>query len=181
LKTLTTFNNKNMETLINAIENKLVAFHVGRGGRFYNEGHITYLGEDKTISDYTSDLFIVYENQDELYSLIKGRYNLEKKFDECNDSDNFTWFEDRLKFDLGEKVYISGGSRSPVGLSLAESETGSGIIDIDGGYNTTYVQTLSECSELELDLILCYSGYVSQDVLDYCREALGIEEEEEEY
>jgi hypothetical protein len=39
----------------------IVAFHVGRGGRFYNPGNLTFIGEQK-ISHFTSDLFL---NEDE--------------------------------------------------------------------------------------------------------------------
>lgn len=39
----------------------IVAFHIGRGGRFNNQGFVRYLGE-KPISHYTNDLFI--QNRD---------------------------------------------------------------------------------------------------------------------
>lgn len=37
---------KNMTTSRNfSPENTIVAFHIGRGGRFYNAGHLSFLGE----------------------------------------------------------------------------------------------------------------------------------------
>lgn len=38
-------------------ENTIVAFHIGRGGRFNNDGHITFLGQH-TIDEFVHDLFI---------------------------------------------------------------------------------------------------------------------------
>jgi hypothetical protein len=38
-------------------ENTIVAFHIGRGGRFHNAGFKTFIGEKK-IGDFTNDLFI---------------------------------------------------------------------------------------------------------------------------
>lgn len=38
-------------------ENTIVAFHVGRGGRFHNAGHVTFVGK-KGISEFTNNLFI---------------------------------------------------------------------------------------------------------------------------
>jgi len=36
---------------------KIVAFHIGRGGRYYNAGHLSYIGEYE-ISHFINDLFI---------------------------------------------------------------------------------------------------------------------------
>ncbi len=44
----------------------------------------------------------------------------------------------------------SGG---PVGLTLAESETGIGRIDIDGLYDTVYCKRLDDCTDVEMWLI----------------------------
>lgn len=37
-------------------EETIVAFHVGRGGQFNNQGHLTFVGENK-IGDFIEDLF----------------------------------------------------------------------------------------------------------------------------
>lgn len=44
--------------------NTIVAFHIGRGGRFHNGGHVTYLGQEK-IGKYIYDLFLNDEENDE--------------------------------------------------------------------------------------------------------------------
>ena len=52
------------------MDNIIVAFHIGRGGRFYNGGHKTFLGE-KNINDLMniqSD-YLFYRNKDN-----KGRF-----------------------------------------------------------------------------------------------------------
>lgn len=40
----------------------IVAFHIGRGGNFYNPGHLSFIGEKK-ISEFTDDLFLNDDNQ----------------------------------------------------------------------------------------------------------------------
>lgn len=44
----------------------IVAFHIGRGGRYYNAGHRTFLGEKK-IGDFIYDLFLNEDEDDENY------------------------------------------------------------------------------------------------------------------
>ena len=45
-------------------ENKtIVAFHIGRGGIFYNPGYISFIGE-KTISDFVDNLFLSEEEEE---------------------------------------------------------------------------------------------------------------------
>lgn len=131
--------------------NTIVAFHIGRGGRYWNPGYKSFIGE-YNIGHYVGDLFLHYENQSEVYKKIKGRPNLEEKFQECSDNDDFSWFE-QIGFDLGEKTYFTE-TGYPVGLTLKEEESGVGRIDIDGEYNTTYTCYLKNCSEAELKLIL---------------------------
>jgi len=52
----------NLEKLSNRNKRRIVAFHIGRGGRFYNSGFKTFLGENE-ISDYTTDLFFNEETK----------------------------------------------------------------------------------------------------------------------
>lgn len=44
----------------------IVAFHIGRGGNYHNQGHKTYCGE-KRIDEFTDDLFL--RNRD-----LKGKF-----------------------------------------------------------------------------------------------------------
>ena len=161
----------------------IVAFHIGRGGRFHNSGHLTYLDE-KPISHYTDDLFLNYENEKD----FKTRYGFDSTGDKnqrcildlINDED-FDELEEKFGItqeQLGERQYFDGGGNM-VGLTESESESGIGKINIDYDYDTTYTRYLSDCDEKEFQAILDYTGYVDSEIIDYCKEALGIEDEEE--
>ena len=53
-----------MKTINNIqIEDMPVAFHIGRGGEFHNQGHRSYVGQGKFIGDFTDDLFIKERNR----------------------------------------------------------------------------------------------------------------------
>ena len=100
---------KNQEKVFENNKDLIVAFHIGRGGRFYNAGHLSYLGE-KDINDFVDNLFL---NED-------------------------------------ETMYTNGD-----GDELLEVENGGiGIIDIDGGYNTTYCCKVWDLDEKEINVIL---------------------------
>jgi hypothetical protein len=118
------------------IGQKIVGFHTGRGGRFYNAGHITFIGECK-IGD-------------------------------------FSFFE-KLGFKLGEKQYFDCGGKA-VGLTEKEVETGVGVIDNDGEYDTTVCLKLEDCSENQLKMIVEWresnGGYLNEDILNYAKEKL---------
>lgn len=43
----------------------IVAFHVGRGGRSWNPGHVSFIGEKK-ISEFTGNLFLSEEEEEEI-------------------------------------------------------------------------------------------------------------------
>jgi hypothetical protein len=101
----------------------IVAFHIGRGGRFYNGGHLTFLGEGK-ISDYTEDCWPPV------------------KIDENSDSDLPEPIDDNSP--EAEWTDCNGNS---VGLTNAEYQSGIGRIDIDGEYNTTYTMRLGDIEE----------------------------------
>jgi len=99
----------------------IVAFHIGRGGQFYNAGHKTYIGE-KNLNDLIklNDLYY-YDNEDR---------------------------------EEGEKV--EEGWYDAVGnfkLTKEEGEQETGIIDLDGEFDTDIVRYLEDCTESELKLI----------------------------
>ena len=162
----------------------IVAFHIGRGGHFHNPGHLSYLDE-KPISHYVDDLFLNYENEKD----FKNRYG----YDSTGDSDqrcildlitdkDFDELEERFGIteeQLGEAIYFDGGG-NPVGLTESECEIGIGRINIDYDYDTTYTRFLSDCNEAEMQAILDYQGYVKSEIINYCKETLGIEKEKDE-
>ena len=168
-----------MVTSNSTIGQTIVGFHTGRGGRFYNAGHVSFIGECK-ISDFTNDLFLLYENQLDIYNAIKGRENLEEKYYECDENNDFSFFE-KLGFKVGEKQYFRNGEY-PVGLTEAESDSGIGVIDIDGEYDTTVCLMLEDCSDEELQLIVDSENlpgyFCSDDIIEFAKESLGIVDEE---
>ena len=94
------------------LENKtIVAFHIGRGGRFNNAGHTSFIGE-KSISNFVDSLFLK---------------------------------EDKTEY--------TDGNGNKIGLTVEECNSGIGIINIDGDYDTTYTCYLQDCSDEELEII----------------------------
>lgn len=174
---MTTTNN-----LQEAAQRTIVAFHIGRGGHFWNPGHLSFIGENK-IDKYVDDLFLGYENQSDIWNEIKGRPNLEEKYYAAVEGDEaaLSFFADRLKMPFGEKEYFDGGG-NPVGLTEREAESGIGIINIDNDYDTTYTCLLSDCDENELNAIRNSNefNWMDDDAQGYIKWMLDETEEEEE-
>ena len=131
----------------------IVAFHIGRGGQFYNAGHKTFVGTHD-INHFTDDLFLRHENAYNVFDKINGRPNLEGLYYDATDWNNVESIE-RLKafgLDLGKKVWFDAVGNE---VELTEEETNSGVgcINIDNDYDTTYTKYLEDCSEEEIDLI----------------------------
>lgn len=152
--------------------NTIVAFHTGRGGRFYNPGHTTFIGEKK-ISDFTGDLFLNYENQLDIYTKIKDLPNLlelyykstENYYPEKNES--ALKFEKRTGLDFGELIWTDCNGSS-VGLTYEQSQLGVGSIDQDGDYDRTCSMYLKDCEKGDLELILSSDEWNKEKLLrDY--------------
>lgn len=136
--------------------NTIVAFHIGRGGRFWNQGHLSYHGE-RDINAFTGDLFLKYENESKIFEKIEGKPNLEAKYYQATEdgplsNEAISFFKNRLRLDFGELVYTDG-SGNEVGLSFEEAKTGIGRIEIDGDYNTTYTSYLEDLDQNEFSLL----------------------------
>ena len=153
----------------------IVAFHIGRGGHFNNQGHLSFIGENK-IGKYTDELFLTFENAYQVGKKINTRENLSRKFEQAFEGDEaaIAFFE-KIGLPLGEKVY-QDGSGALVGLSEKDVKSGIGRINIDGPYNTTYTRLLSNCDEREFKAILDYTNWVDDSIVDYAKEQLGIEQ-----
>lgn len=139
------------ENNMSTINKTIVAFHVGRGGRFNNQGFTKFIG-DKNINEFTDKLFDAFENEQEVCKKIEGKPKLTALFDvirENEDPKDIEFFKIH-GLDLGKKVYVDS-NRNKVGLDVEND--GTGTIDIDGEYDTTYAKYLKDCSEQELLLI----------------------------
>lgn len=153
----------------------IVAFHIGRGGRYHNEGYLSYLGTED-ISHYVGDLFINYEHAEK----FKNRLGYDRCYDDqrCildlltdNDLDELEEKFDITEDQLGDRQYYTCGG-SPVGLTQDECDSGIGKINIDNGYDTTYTVYLEDINEDEATAIISASGYVSYNVLQVAREVV---------
>jgi hypothetical protein len=166
-----------METTTETAAKRIVSFHIGRGGRFNNPGYKSFLGERK-ISEYTDELFLEYENIEKVVEKVQNNSILNKFEDEIINAITAGDFEKLEEFfikkeDLGEMVYHDRGGNN-TGLTESESDEGVGRIDIDMLYNTTYAKYLQDCDEEEMSLILNEETYIDSEIMDYCRQTLGI-------
>jgi hypothetical protein len=141
------------------MKNTIVYFHIGRGGRFHNSGYKTFRGEKNIeqvlqMADSSGQWsFPAKENESEIRSTLEKRdlTNLLELFDRCNDADDFSAFEKRTGFELGEDIYVNHNGE-PL-ITKAEAETGIGSISWDGDYDTDTCHLLSDCDKAELQLI----------------------------
>ena len=69
-------------SVYNYAANIFVRFHIGRGGRFHNQGHKTYIGTVKGLSDCFGDALIISEDEngnalpDKDWQLLDGAGNI---------------------------------------------------------------------------------------------------------
>ena len=128
----------------------LVCFHIGRGGRFNNQGHKTYRND---IEDFQELL----------------RYYADKLFEYTEDEDGNPLADGDCRIeDCNGRVMVQGREDM-------ESETGR--LDFDGDYNTSYVKDIKACTDEELRIIVdtCNSGgNVDDDILDAVCDNLGL-------
>ena len=164
LKTMTT------RTYSNSTDETLVAFHTGRGGRFHNAGYTQYIDQDVSIEAYTDDLFIRFKNSND----VVGRFQNEQIRNAVIEAIYAEDFKTLAAFgvsekELGEQEYFQANGSS-VGLTVKESATGCGTINIDNEYDTTTVCRLKDVSENEARMILQSNRYVSDDVRQWLLE-----------
>lgn len=116
-----------MKTTINkdVKNNTIVYFHTGRGGRFYNQGHVTFCG----IKDIN-----------EVMSLK---------------DDSGHWLFPTSRDDKGRfcKPYYADSNGNCM-ITFEEAKTGVGSLDWDGQYDTDTCFFLKDCSETDLLIIL---------------------------
>ena len=69
-------------TILDEAQNIKVRFHIGRGGRFHNAGHKTYVGTVNNLSDCFGESFIISEDEngktlpDSEWRLVDGGGNV---------------------------------------------------------------------------------------------------------
>lgn len=120
----TVFKTNKMKTQnLNLISSEQVLeFHIGRGGRFFNAGHLTYNGMVDSITSTSAfnSLFAQHDESD-------------------NELDEFEYFD---------------GNGNGVELTKTQAKEGTGTINIDNDYDTTYCIRVSEVDENQMEVIL---------------------------
>jgi len=150
---------------------KIIFFHTGRGGRYYNAGHTTFNGV-KNIEEVLAmndsgkrHSFLVRENEYKVANLLSERdlTNLMELFEICRDKDDFTEFEKKTGLKLGDNVYVDCNGNEII--TEAEVESGVGTLDWDGAYDTDVCMYLSDCNEGDLKIIADSNDYIKEDLL----------------
>lgn len=121
-------------------ENYIVAFHIGRGGRFHNQGHKSYMQHITQLSDCFSENSIIFQEDEEGNPLPDEQWQL---------------------IDGGGNVILEG---------RANIESTTGILDWDGEYDTDIVKYVEECDDEEIDIIYqAYldDEYMDNELKDY--------------
>lgn len=125
----------------------IVAFHIGRGGRFHNPGHKSFMPYVSKLSDCFSESSIIFQEDEDGNPLPDEKWEL-----------------------------IDGGGNTILeGRDNIESDTG--ILDWDGEYNTDIVKYLDECSQDEIEILYqAYldEEYMPNELKDYICEAMGL-------
>lgn len=131
-----------MKTTINYSENTILCFHIGRGGRFHNPGHLTFEGTKKITE--TSDFSNLYPPK-------------------------FKNGKDDLKTLKAEWLDEIGNS---VELTNEMIKSGVGRINIDNEYDTTYTTYLSDLNEIQIEAIIEAKpwdlDYIKAALVDLC-------------
>lgn len=144
---------------MNTTKETIVAFKIGRGGRFNNGDHRTFIGIH-AISEFTGDLWLHFENDKEIAKAIDALEDEDLR-DECN-----MWFdearnidpiaqeklENALGVECGELIYTDCNGNE-VGLTYEEEQTGIGCIDNDGEYDTVYTCKIEDLDEDDIKVI----------------------------
>lgn len=125
----------------------IVAFHIGRGGRFHNPCHKSFMPYVSKLSDCFSESSIILKEDEDGNPLPDEKWEL-----------------------------IDGGGNTILeGREKIESDTG--ILDWDGEYDTDIVQYLDECTLDEIEIIYqAYldEEYMPNELKDYVCEAMGL-------
>ena len=138
-----------MTTYNNNIENTIyVSFHIGRGGRFNNAGHLTFTGEEnfQQLLERCADQLVLINDNEE----------------------GFLPDDEWTLIDTGDNVILKGRDKI---------EAMTGCLDFDGEYDTDYVETVDNLGENEIEAIwkaYNYGEYMSKELEDWILEQKNI-------
>lgn len=149
----------------------IVAFHIGRGGYFYNAGFISFRGEDnlQKLLNYHDEAkggaFSAFENQKKAIYEKDLEQEIRQHLQDAEFDGDYSELEEKFGIteeSLGQIVYNDCNGNLLV--TTEELELGVGIINREGGYDTDYCQHLTDCSDEELQLIADYTYYKSSQL-----------------
>lgn len=123
---------KTLATVLEENKDLIVAFHIGRGGRFNNSGHLSYIGEN-TINSFTNDLFL--NESQTMYTDTNGNelLSVENNGIGCIDIDG--QYNTTYTTTVGQMT----------------DEEVSAIINRGAGWYGIFAQELSEVTETEIE------------------------------
>lgn len=113
-------------------ESIYVSFHIGRGGHFHNQGHVSFIGE----MDFDD--------------LVRANINDGKLF--VNDSVYNPETDEETELPRDKWTYTDGAGNTI--LEEGEADQKTGCIDFDGQYDTDYTRRLSDCGDKEWNAII---------------------------
>jgi hypothetical protein len=155
------------------VNDVIVAFSISGGGG--NRKKLEFVGVhniDHFIQTGHYSLFLRFENMPNSDDFAQVQPLFDSLMDKAlnGDQEAKAEIEAAIGYELGELRWCDGSGNS-VGLTLKESESGIGRIDMDGDYDTTYCQLLVDCDANELKLIknsIDYSalGHTAQSYVD---------------
>lgn len=107
-----------------------VRFHIGRGGSFHNQGHLSFVNEDNF--------------QDLIRACGDKLLDKTSEYDEATDTEKEIPEDEWNYHDCGGKILVEG-------REAMEADTG--ILDWDGLYDTDIVTTTDDLSDAELECL----------------------------
>lgn len=136
--------------------NKIMYFHIGRGGSYNNAGHMTFCGQ---------------KDINEVLDLAEGN----RQHSYLNNRDENGRFIKPAFYDQNGTFLIT----------KEDADTGCGSIEWDTIYDADICLKLEDCSDEQLMLIYETTEYIDEDVRDWAKQTLIdhcviFEEEEEE-
>lgn len=125
---------KTLATVLEENKDLIVAFHIGKGGRFYNSGHLSYIGEND-INNFTNDLFLS-EDESEYLDLNGEKVGL------LVDNDGIGRIDIDGQYDTTYTTTVG---------QMTDEEVSAVINRVGGGYYGIFAEELSEATETEIE------------------------------
>lgn len=128
------------------MERLFVRFHIGRGGRFNNQGHLSFVNEDNF--------------QDLISACADKLFDAKSIYDEETETETELPEDEWNYHDAGGKILVKG-------REAMEADTGR--LDWDGLYDTDYVKTTDELNDNEIECLweeYCHEAWMSDELKD---------------